>query len=380
MNFLNRVINSLDSLGGVAKLKDIYFVYKKITKKEDISISVDSVIRARIEENSNDSDSFKGEDIFRSLYGKGKGIWYLKNNFKNLDEAKFIYEFKENNLKLWEDISKKKIHSNDYVRKTIKIHRGERGIYRDLKNTRQFSFTDGLCQSVLDTGKKYEDVLTDTHLAYYYPDTENKTTDMGEIKSLKESHKYNIPIFIVLGLGKDKTKKEIRLGYVQSYNDNQKSFLIEFKRENKQIAIPKEEIIEKQQENENEPGLFNLDLKRKKNNSSSRGNNQPKFSSDLFGYYENKCAVCDLSYFLEAAHIIPVKNKGVDHKKNGLILCKNHHKGFDDNFFKINYETLNIEVIKGNKDILKIQRGSIKHLTNKPGTKYLEWRYKKYKK
>ena len=42
----------------------------------------------------------------------------------------------------------------------------------------------------------------------------------------------------------DKSKKEIRLGYVQSYNDSQKSFLIEFKIEKKQIVIPKEEIIE----------------------------------------------------------------------------------------------------------------------------------------
>jgi len=117
MNFLERVIGSVESLGGVSKLKDIYFVYKKITKPEDISNSVESVIRARIEENSKDSDVFKGEDIFRSLYGKGKGVWYLKNNFKNIEEAKFIYEFKEKNLELWEEISKKKFHTNDYVRK-----------------------------------------------------------------------------------------------------------------------------------------------------------------------------------------------------------------------------------------------------------------------
>ena len=96
MNFLERVIGSVESLGGVSKLKDIYFVYKKITKPEDRSNSVESVIRARIEENSIDSDVFKGEDIFRSLYGKGKGVWYLKDSFKNIEEAKFIYEFKEN--------------------------------------------------------------------------------------------------------------------------------------------------------------------------------------------------------------------------------------------------------------------------------------------
>ena len=379
MNFLERVIASAESLGGVSRLKDIYFVYKQITNPEDISSSVESVIRARIEENSKDSDVFKGEDIFRSLYGKGKGVWYLKNNFRNIEEAKFIYEFKEKNLKLWEEISKKKFHTNDYVRKITKIHRGERGIYRDLNKTKKLSFTDGLCQSVLDTAEKYDDILTDTHLTYHYPTTTHVTRDEGEINSLKLSHKYNIPIFVVLGLGKDKSKKEIRLGYVQSYNDSQKSFLIEFKIEKKQIVIPKEEIIEIQTTDEKKLELFNSNRKRKTTTSSTRGNNQPKFSSDLFKYYENKCAVCDISYFLDAAHIIPVKHNGIDHKLNGLILCKNHHKAFDDGFFKINYETLNIEIIKGNKDLLKIPRDDIKHLTNKPGKKYLEWRYNKYK-
>ena len=70
----------------------------------------------------------------------------------------------------------------------------------------------------------------------------------------------------------------------------------------------------------------------------------------------------------------------MDHKKNGLILCRNHHKAFDDNFFKIHHESLNIEVIKGNKDLLKISRESIEHLSNKPGKIYLEWRYNQYNK
>lgn len=379
MNFLERVIASTEALGGVSRLKDIYFVYRQITNPEEISNSVESVIRARIEENSKDSDVFKGEDIFRTLYGKGKGVWYLKNNFNNIEEAKFIYEFKEKNLKLWEEISKKKFHTNDYVRKVIKIHRGERGIYRDLAKTKKLSFNDGLCQSVLDTAEKYDDVLTETHLTYHYPDTSHVTRDEGEINSLKLSHKYNIPIFVVLGLGKDKSKKEIRLGYVQSFNDHQRTFLIEFKIEKNQVAVPKEEVIEKEKVDEKELELFNSNRKRKLTTSTSRGNNQPKFSSDLFKYYENKCAVCDISYFLDAAHIIPVKHNGVDHKLNGLILCKNHHKAFDDGYFKINYETLDIEIIKSDKNLLKIQRDNIKHLTNKPGKKYLEWRYNKYK-
>ena len=154
MTILDRVIISLKSLGGVAKLKDIYSIYKKISKPEEISKTFDRSIQARIEENSESSDAFKGKDIFRTLYGKGKGVWYLKDKFKNIEEAKFIYEFKEKNLELWEEISKKKIHSNEYLREVIKIHRGERGIYRDLSQTKKLSFNDGICLSILDTAGK----------------------------------------------------------------------------------------------------------------------------------------------------------------------------------------------------------------------------------
>lgn len=380
MTILDRVISSIESLGSVAKLKDIYFVYKKISKPEEVSKTFDRSIQARIEENSKSSDAFKGEDIFRTLYGKGKGVWYLKDKFKDLEEAKFIYEFKEKNLLLWSEVSKKQRHSNEFVRETIKIHRGERGIYRDLPQTRKFSFEDGICLSILDTGKQYDDILTDTYLTYYYPETNHQGRDLGEINSLKTCQKYNVPIFVVLGSDEDTKTKEIRLGYVQSFNDNQKSFLISFI-ENKNITInPIENIIEEQSDESEDNNLFDTSRQKKKTLSSSRNNNQPKFNFDVFKYYENKCAVCDINYFLEAAHIIPVRNKGSDNKKNGLILCKNHHKAFDDMFFKINYENFNLEIIKEDKISLKIIKDNLTHLTNKPGRNFLEWRYKNYKK
>ena len=378
MTILDRVISSLESLGGVAKLKDIYFAYKEISTPKEISKTFDRSIQARIEENSESSDAFKGTDIFRTLYGKGKGVWYLKDKFKDLDEAKFIYEFKAKNLELWEEVSKNKRHSNEFVRDIKKIHRGERGIYRDLSKTRKLSFEDGICQSILDTGRKYDDILTDSYLTYYYPDTSHKSRDVGEINSLKISQKYNIPIFVVLGSDEDTKTKEIRLGYVQSFNDAQKSFLISFIEDNKRIINPIENIIEEQKDETDV--LFDDTRQRKKTLSSNRNNNQPKFNFDVFKYYQNQCAVCDINYFLEAAHIIPVKNRGTDNKKNGIILCKNHHKAFDDMFFRINYQNYNIEILKENKVSLKILRDNINHLTNKPGNIFLEWRYKNYKK
>ncbi|MDD4328994.1 MAG: HNH endonuclease [Aliarcobacter sp.] len=49
-----------------------------------------------------------------------------------------------------------------------------------------------------------------------------------------------------------------------------------------------------------------------------------------------KCQICnetikksDGSFYIEAAHIIPKKDKGSENKENILILCPNHHKEFD---------------------------------------------------
>ena len=93
MTIVERVVKSFESLGGVASLKNIYPVYKQISDPSEISKTFDRSVQARIEENSKDSDAFKGDDIFRSLLGKGKGIWYLKSYFKNIEEAQFVYSF-----------------------------------------------------------------------------------------------------------------------------------------------------------------------------------------------------------------------------------------------------------------------------------------------
>ena len=111
MTILERVKLSFEMLGGVSKLKDIYEVYKKISDETEISKTFDRSIQARIEENSSDSSAFKGEDLFGTVYGKGKGVWYLKSYFPNNEEAKFVYELKNQREEIWNSIKSKKFHN-----------------------------------------------------------------------------------------------------------------------------------------------------------------------------------------------------------------------------------------------------------------------------
>jgi len=120
---------------------------------------------------------------------------------------------------------------------------------------------------------------------------------------------------------------------------------------------------------------------RKTKTTSTRGNNQPKFSSDVFYYYINQCAVCDLKLFLDAAHIIPVEDNGSDWDQNGMLLCKNHHSLFDKGLWVVDPDYFEIIPFKNN-DLSKMQihRSNIRHLKVKPAQEALNWRWNDFQK
>lgn len=56
-----------------------------------------------------------------------------------------------------------------------------------------------------------------------------------------------------------------------------------------------------------------------------------RFAKNVLQAYGHKCAICKTQLKLvEAAHIVPVKDNGTDEVVNGVALCANHHKAFDD--------------------------------------------------
>jgi putative restriction endonuclease len=60
------------------------------------------------------------------------------------------------------------------------------------------------------------------------------------------------------------------------------------------------------------------------------------FQEDTWRVYEGKCVICGLqAEVTEAAHIVDVHNEGIDDVRNGVQLCRNHHKAYDDGLFGI---------------------------------------------
>ena len=112
-------------------------------------------------------------------------------------------------------------------------------------------------------------------------------------------------------------------------NVNDLYFLCEFS--NSDSDIPKELL--------NEKSRTRKDI--------SVWNRNVRFRKLILESYRNQCAICRCNEpkILEAAHIKPVQKKGLDTKENGVCLCRNHHKMFDEELIKINFKTLELEYV-----------------------------------
>src|SRR5207237_7267196 len=73
---------------------------------------------------------------------------------------------------------------------------------------------------------------------------------------------------------------------------------------------------------------------------------QPQFRRKLISLYEGKCCVTGLAPegVLEAAHIAPHANTGINASNNGLLLRSDLHILFDDGLLKINPETFEVVI------------------------------------
>jgi predicted restriction endonuclease len=80
--------------------------------------------------------------------------------------------------------------------------------------------------------------------------------------------------------------------------------------------------------------------------------NQSKFRSSILSLYNGQCAITKTAAdkVLEAAHIIPHADSGINKNDNGILLRKDIHTLFDNYLIRINPYTMKIEVDSSVKD------------------------------
>ena len=102
----------------------------------------------------------------------------------------------------------------------------------------------------------------------------------------------------------------------------------------------------------------------------------PKFRKKVLEKYGSNCCCCDIAIetLIEAAHIVPVENKGNDDVSNGIPLCPTHHTAFDNFLFTINPTDNSIIYKEGlSSEDLQITKTKCKIKVSKES---LEYRYK----
>ncbi len=100
ISWLSDVIKTLENLGGEAHYKEIYKEAENIRRARSASWppSAKEIIRRTLEEQSSDTDSFKGKDLFFSTQGIGNGVWGLRESDSPISDNSRSLNFRVNKV------------------------------------------------------------------------------------------------------------------------------------------------------------------------------------------------------------------------------------------------------------------------------------------
>jgi putative restriction endonuclease len=263
------------------------------------------------------------------------------------------------------------------VLRDMGIYGGAQGIWVDKARTGRITRDgNGITVAVLHTGSSYADDLAEDCVIYHYPQTRRPPSrDLAEVDATKAARRLQLPFFVIAYPKPNSSVRDVKLGWVESWDDRSRIFLITFGNE---PPIPEAEDV-----TEETPFVLATPEQRMKREVKVRIGQQ-RFKFRVFKRYGPKCVVCGLAVadLLDAAHIRPKLVDGSDDPRNGLVLCANHHRAFDAGYFAINPSTLEIQCRTDGPDraALGITLESVSHLQKPPHTEALSWLWAEWEK
>jgi putative restriction endonuclease len=276
---------------------------------------------------------------------------------------------RERRLGLWRNLqaSGAPVHSPSLLNEQ-RIFYGGRGIWVHQERTKGLGGSaSGVTVSLLHTGSSYADDLSDDGVIYHYPRTKVPGRDQSEVEATKAAMRLGLPVFVVSYPTPGAAARKVHLGWVRSYDDAEGWFLVTF---GDALESTAEQIAE-------ETPFIPVVLKLRRQQLTKARTGQPRFKFRVFQRYGGQCVACGLAVqeMLEAAHIIPVEQGGTDDPRNGLVLCCNHHRAFDQGLLLIHPETLQFETSRYSIEVLQVSRSSLMSLPNQPHSEALRLRW-----
>jgi hypothetical protein len=250
------------------------------------------------------------------------------------------------------------------------VYGGAQGIWVDKARTGGLTpGGGGITVAVLHTGQSYADDLAEDCILYHYPSTRRPPRrDAAEVEATKAAGRLGLPLFVITYPAPNANSRDVRLGWVEDWNDEARIILINFgDRPPARGSTPPME---------DEPFQLIEEGGRSSREVATRPGQQ-RFKFRVLQFYGPRCAVCglDVLELLDAAHLCPKHEHGTDDPRNGLIFCPTHHRAFDAGLFAIEPETTRI-IVRGNSDEasrLLLAYQSLDHLRNRPHPDALRW-------
>lgn len=260
------------------------------------------------------------------------------------------------------------------VLQQMQIYRGQRGMFADKTRTTDLSEDgSGVVVSLRHTGLVYDDDLSDDGIIYRYPVTSARGRDASDIAATKNAAVLGIPVFVVANAVSAPGRRRVRLGWVSEWDDNTGQFLVVFG----------EEPVSAPSLPEDDAPFVLIEKRPRKSQVSEQRIGQARFHFDVMRRYGPSCALCDIRLVdvLDTPHVVPVKNRGTNDPRNGLVMCATHHRAFDAHLFGIEPESLAVCYPSRGFDArsLRISVGSLAGLSKRPHPEALVWRWEHWR-
>jgi putative restriction endonuclease len=297
----------------------------------------------------------------------------------HVNENTSVDEERQYRLGLWEKLKESggPFGVAPSVLRELGIYGGAQGIWVDKKRTGRITEDGtGVTVAVLHTGSSYADDLADDSVIYHYPQTKRPANrDLSEVDATKAAGRLQLPFFIIAYPTPNSNLRDVHLGWVESWDDQTRTFLIVFGNKPPPSLAP--------EVSEDTPFVLVAPARPARREVKVRVGQQ-RFKFRVFKRYGAECSVCGLAvpYLLDAAHIRAKQAQGSDDPRNGLVFCANHHRAFDAGLFAVDPSTLAIRCIPNGPDRkeLGITAESLGHLSKLPHNDALCWFWGEWKK
>ncbi|MNK34413.1 hypothetical protein D3C87_529190 [compost metagenome] len=271
------------------------------------------------------------------LSNNSKGIWdmtedgvqYYKKLSNIVAQSSSLSRIKINSLKEFSFRRKKKVISDDTIRRLWHFFLNEAKVYK-IKNEVFSSIKERATYRIIDTANE---VIIIKRLG-----RSNTTQTISSVKfrtMIKRLNQYGA--YIPKGKIYDHVVEETTFVELLPFLD--------WSTDGKEIVVSEVDSLFVEKANLN-PEAPNDDLDKRQLVARKVRQGQNKFRIKLLEAYDSKCAIsgCSVIHVLQACHINPHSNSGINLSSNGLLLRSDLHDLFDLNLITINPIDLIIHV------------------------------------